>query len=76
MTGVAERAKIRLNQQRKLDHACEVIEQLIKTHMPGDLGEREAAELHMMKVRLTALIKHQHVINREYAQEKIAREGY
>lgn len=72
-----ERTKLRASQQRKLDHACEVIDALIHLHMPGDLGEREAAELHMMKTRLTLLIKHQHVIDRQYAESKIQLiEGY
>lgn len=66
-----ERAKLRASQQRKLDHACEVIEGLIKLHMPGDIGEREIAELAMMRSRLTILIKHQHVKDREYAGQKM-----
>ena len=71
-----ERAKLRASQQRKLDHACDVIRFLIKEHMPGDIGEREAAELHMMKTRLELLIKHQHVIDRSYAEVKIEAGDY
>lgn len=75
--GLHERAKLRASQQRKLDHACNNIEELIKLHMPGDLGEREAAELYMMKARLTALIKHQHIINPTYREARILEdEGY
>ena len=66
-----ERTKLRASQQRRLDHAYEVIEGLIKLHMPGDLGERETSELFMMKTRLTILIKHQHVINREIAMSRV-----
>lgn len=68
-----ERNKLRTSQQRRLDHACEVVDELIKAHMPGNLGERESAELHMMKTRLTLLIKHQHVIDRQYAEQKVSK---
>jgi hypothetical protein len=81
-----DRAKLRASQERRLDHACMVIEGLITLHMPGTLGEREIAELSMMKSRLSILIKHQHVKDREYArirmedawEEDLARtaEGY
>jgi hypothetical protein len=71
MTSLNERAKLRASQERKLLHACEVIEELIKLHMPGDIGEREVAELSMMRSRLAILIKHQHVKDREYAEQKI-----
>jgi hypothetical protein len=75
-----DRAKLRASQERRLDHACMVIEGLITLHMPGTLGEREIAELSMMKSRLSILIKHQHVKDREYAGEKMDKvwleEGY
>lgn len=71
---LSERTKLRASQQRKLDHACEVIGELIRLHMPHDLAEREAAELHMMKMRLTTLIKHQHVKDRRIADARIADE--
>lgn len=71
-----DRAKLRLNQQRRLDHAVETITELIRLHMPFDFGEREVAELAMMQARITLLIKHQHVINREIAQARIIDEGY
>lgn len=76
MNGIEARARLRLNQQRRLDHACDVIAELIRLHIPNPEGEREAAELAMMKARLTALIKHQHIINPEYKAHKIAQEGY
>jgi hypothetical protein len=66
-----ERAKLRASQERKLQHATSVISELIRLHMPGDIGEREQAELHMMSQRLFILIKHQHVKDREYATEKM-----
>lgn len=65
MTDLHDRAKLRASQERKLVHACDVIRALIKQHMPGDFGEHEEAELFMMKARLTALIKAQHIINPE-----------
>jgi hypothetical protein len=71
-----ERAKLRLNQQRRLDNATDKIIELIKLHMPGDFGDREVAEVCMIKSRLTQLIKHQHVIDREVATARIIDEGY
>lgn len=76
MSDLHERAKVRLNQQRRVDHAVDTLEHLIKLHMPGDFGEREIAELYMMKSRLTQLIRHQHVIDREVATARIVDEGY
>lgn len=75
-TTLSDRAKLRANEQRRLDHACEVLDSLIDTHMPDDIGEREKAEVHMMKMRLTQLIKHQHVKDREIASKRIIAEGY
>ena len=67
-----ERAKLRASQERKLQHAKSTLAELIRQHMPGDIGERETAELHMMCQRLFLLIKHQHVIDRSYAEHKVA----
>lgn len=76
MSALTDRAKLRASQQRKLDHACDVIEDLIRTHMPDEIGDRETAELAMMKARLTLLIKHQHVIDREVVARRMEIEGY
>jgi hypothetical protein len=73
-----DRTKLRASQQRKLEHACGVIEELIGLHMPDDLAEREVAELSMVKMRLMVLIRHQHVKDREVAEARITDEleGY
>lgn len=77
MTDIADRAKLRTNQQNRLDRAVDTIEALIKLHMPNDHGDREAAELHMLQMRLTALIKHQHVKDEGYKQYRIVEDsGY
>ena len=77
MSELNDRKKLRASQERKLQHAVSTISELIRLHMPGDLGERETAELYMMAQRLFLLIKHQHVKDRDYAQYRVVEEtGY
>lgn len=75
ISGLTERARLRGSQKRKLDHACANIRELIRLHMPGDIGEREMAELHMLHMKLDLLIKNQHIIDPEYREAKTNIEG-
>jgi hypothetical protein len=64
---VQVRAAIRASEQRRLDHACIVIEELIKKHIDmAKGGERDVYELMVLKTRLDHAIKNQHIKDAAY----------
>ncbi len=66
-TEAQERAKLRANEQRRVEHAERAILDLLKKH---NIDEREGFELHMICTRLQHAIKNQHIKDERYAQYK------
>lgn len=66
-TEAQERAKLRLNEQRRVEHARDTIRELLTKH---DIDERDAFELHLICTRLLHAIKNQHIKDERYAQYK------
>lgn len=71
-TEVQLRAALRANEQRRAEHAFNVLNELVSKH---ELDERrreaELQELHMLKVRLLHAIQHQHIKDVDYAKFKM-----
>lgn len=67
---VRDRTKLRVNEQRKLEHACKVLEDLIGRHMNDMAQAHGLHELHVLQMQLTTLIKNQHIKDADYAGYK------
>lgn len=57
-TAIEQRARVRANEQKRMEHAITTLEDLCRRH---NLDERDLFELHLLRVRLTDAIKNQHV---------------
>ncbi len=66
-TEAQDRAKLRANEQRKVEHAQEVIAGLLTRH---NLDERDISELHFICTRLQHAIKNQHIKDERYKEYK------
>lgn len=64
------RAAIRNSEHRRMLHAMETLEELLRKHFPGALGEHYTADLAAMKAHLTETIRNQHIIDPNYAAHK------
>lgn len=75
-TEAQERAKLRANEQRKVDHAYNTLKDLMLKHR---MDEHDGAELYAIMCRLTHAIQNQHIKDERYAKYKAQRidiEGY
>lgn len=57
-TDTRERAKIRLNEERRVKHAHAVLKELMLRH---HIDERDIQELFTLMLRLTTAIQNQHI---------------
>ena len=64
-----ERAKLRANEERRLDHAYKTFVELMIAHKQN---ERDIADLYSMHARLVTAIKNQHIKDTSYAAYKSA----
>lgn len=71
-TEVQQRAAVRANEQRRVEHAIEVLRELVERHATDPIDmELDLQELHMLKVQLLHKIKHQHIKDADYAKFKL-----
>lgn len=68
---VQVRASMRTNEKRKLMHAVDTLIVLLEKH---NLGEREVADLHILKSKLFHAINNQHIVDKAYAEYRKERE--
>jgi hypothetical protein len=67
---VQQRAKLRLSEQRRLEHARDTLYSLIDKHFDPQRAEREASELYKLTKLLEHAIKNQHIKDANYAEYK------
>lgn len=65
-----DRAKLRLNEQRRLEHAVKVLEDLINKHMGGLDQAHSLHEVARLAILLEHLVKNQHIKDSDYARFK------
>jgi hypothetical protein len=71
-TDLQVRAALRASEERRLDHACNTLIELVNKHAIHDIErEYDCAEINKLQVRLQAAIKNQHVRDRAIAARRI-----
>lgn len=66
-SSLKERAKLRLSEQRRLDHAYQTFEALCNKH---NADERDSHDLYVLYLKLLNLIRNQHIKDVDYKQYK------
>lgn len=70
-TEVQQRAALRANEQRRAEHAFEVLKELVTKHGDDPISmELDLQDLHLLKVQLLHKIKNQHIKDERYAKYK------
>jgi hypothetical protein len=67
---VQQRAKLRLSEQRRLEHARDTLYSLIDKHFTPEQAERDSSELYKLTKLLEHAIKNQHIKDANYAEYK------
>ena len=70
-----DRAKLRASEERRADHAFDVLDELIAKHLSpgGVVKERDLSDVFNLRHRLIQVIKNQHIKDEDYAQYKADR---
>lgn len=68
-----QRERVRVNEQKRLEHACAVLEELVGKHMSDMTQAHALHELHVLKMQLELFIKNQHIKDADYAKYKLSK---